>query len=207
MSTRIGVFGGTFDPVHTGHLIVADAVRERLNLTTVILVPARQSPFKSARPLASDADRRRMIELAIAGRPWFEVSAVELDRPGHSYTVETLRALREARPGELYFLMGYDQVHDLPGWRSPEEIVRLARIVGMRRPDYPEPDLAGLYARIPAARGRIELVEVPRIEISATDLRDRRSAGRQIDWRVPQAVQEYIEARGLYLKKETTESD
>ena len=201
MSDRIGIYGGTFDPIHCGHLIVADHVREALGLDYVLLIPAGQSPLKAHRPGASGPDRLRMIERAIQGHPHFRVSAIEVERTGHSYTVDTLREVAASGPADLFFLMGYDQLRDLAHWRYPDQILALAQIVGMSRPDYAPPDLKSLMARYPVAESRIRLVTVPAIEISSSDLRRRLAQGRSISFRVPRAVEDYIREQGLYDKE------
>ena len=201
MTERIGILGGTFDPIHCGHLIAADHVRDQLAFDYVLLIPARQSPLKTHHPGASGPDRLRMIERAIEGHRQFRVSAIELERTGQSYTVETLRAVAASGPSDLYFLMGYDQLRDLPKWREPDRIIELAQIVGMSRPEYPMPDLSVLTARSPAAESRIRLVSVPAVEISSSDLRRRLAEGRSISFRVPRGVEDYIQERGLYRKE------
>lgn len=202
VSPRIGILGGTFDPVHVGHLIVAEAVRDHLALDRIILIPARQSPLKAHHPGAGSADRMAMLERAIAGNQHYSISTREIERTGQSYTVDTLRALQSETRADLYFLMGFDQLRDLPAWREPEAILRLAQIVGMSRPDYPEPDLSALAERYPAARERVTIVAVPLVALSSTEIRRRRAEGRSITFRVPRAVEEYIEERGLYAGKE-----
>lgn len=195
---RIGLYGGSFDPIHLGHLIVADHVRDALGLDRMIFIPAGQSPLKKHLPGASGSDRLRLIELSIAHCPRFQVSTVEVDRVGQSYTVDTLRELRGQLDGELFFLMGDDQIRDLHRWRGPDEILELARIVGMSRPDYDRPDPEALSVRFPTIRDRLILVDVPAIEISSSDLRRRRAEGRSIEFRVMPAVKEYIDRHGLY---------
>lgn len=198
VSERIGILGGSFDPIHLGHLIAAEAAREQLGLSSILLIPARQSPLKAHHPGAPGPDRRRMIELAIAGHPRFGVSSIELDGSGQSYTVETLRAIAQQTDADLYFLMGYDQLRDLPQWRDPAALFQVAQIVGMSRPECLRPDLAALYRDFPAARDRLIVADVPAIEISSTDLRRRLAEGQSIDFRVPEAVRRYIQERGLY---------
>ncbi|HEX2170915.1 MAG TPA: nicotinate-nucleotide adenylyltransferase, partial [Dehalococcoidia bacterium] len=195
---RTGILGGSFDPIHLGHLIVADHVYEQMRLDRMIFIPAGQSPLKKHQPAASGEDRLRMIELATEHCPRFQVSSIEVDRAGQSFTVDTLRLLRNQTGDELFFLMGYDQVLDLHRWRDPDRILELAQIVGMSRPEYQAPDLDGLAERLPAIRSRLVLVHVPAIEISSTDLRRRLAEGRSIEFRVMPGVRDYIQANGLY---------
>jgi nicotinate-nucleotide adenylyltransferase len=186
----VGLFGGSFDPIHHGHLLVAQAVMEALGLEGVRFVPARQQPFKHGRHAASAEQRARMVELAIAGDPRFALERAELDRAGPSYTVETLRALRVREPGvEFALLVGADAASELPTWREGDEIPRLARVVAFAR--------AGAAA--PAGTHVWRTVAVPAIDISATAIRDRVRAGRPIRYWVPDAVAGYVAAERLYL--------
>lgn len=200
MATRLGVFGGTFDPVHLGHLAAAEEAAQRLALERVLFVPAQRQPLKEQAPRASDADRLAMLRLAIAGNPRFEVSSVELERPAPSYTVDTLRALHAAYgPScELFFLLGIDAANTLDRWREPSELLRLARLVVMSRGGEREPEWALLRSIDPAADARVELLAVPNIDLSARELRRRVAADEPIRYQVPNAVREYIEAHELY---------
>ncbi|MEW5926339.1 MAG: nicotinate-nucleotide adenylyltransferase [Gemmatimonadota bacterium] len=187
---RIGVFGGTFDPPHHGHLAVAADVHDALGLDRVLLVPSAVPPHKRHTVQAPAEVRLEMLHAAVRGDPRFEVDDLELRRPGPSYTVDTLRALRERFPGaELFFLVGADNVRELSSWREPEEIVRLARIVAVPRgcesidAEAPFPFLA---------------VPVIRTEVSATEVRRRVAAGLSIRYLVPDAVREIVAREGLY---------
>jgi len=196
---RVGVFGGTFDPVHLGHLVMAEEAREALALDEVLFVPARQSPLKHALPAAPDTDRLAMLARAIAGNPAFSAHTVDLDRPGPSFTVDTLARLRAAygpQP-EFWLILGLDSLARLPAWRRPDEIVRQARLAVLNRPGTAI-DLDALVSAIPGLEGRIDRVAAPLIGISATDLRRRVAAGRSIRYQVPDAVADHIHARGLY---------
>ena len=183
---RIGVFGGTFDPVHVGHLAIAQAALETADLDRVVFVPARRSPLKDRSPLASAEDRLLMLEAATKGEPRFAVSRVELDRPGPSYTVDTLEALRSE--GDLYLILGSDALADLGRWRSPERIRQLAKILVARRPGAPEPGTAS------GARA----FDAPCLDISSRELRARASRGLSLRYLVPHDVWRHIEGRGLY---------
>lgn len=186
----IGLFGGSFDPIHHGHLLAAQAALEALDLEELRFVPVRQQPFKAAGHGASGDDRAAMIERAIEVEPRFSVERCELDRPGPSYTVDTLRHLRAREPGaEFVLLIGSDAAMDLPEWRESGRIPELARVVVFGRAGAPAPDGAAA-------------VQVPAIEISATEIRRRVREGRSIRWWVPASVAEYIAARRLYLDGE-----
>ncbi len=178
----VGLFGGSFDPIHHGHLIVGRVAVEALGLRELRFMPAREQPFKVGRHGASPEDRAAMVERAIAGEPGFALERIELDREGASYTVETLRALRE-REGDTGFalLVGADAAVDFPKWREPDAVAALARLVVFGR--------AGAPAVRPAGTWRT--IEVPALEISATDIRRRARAGRSIRYWVPDAVADY----------------
>ncbi len=184
---RIGVFGGTFDPVHVGHLAIAQAALDTADLGRVLFVPARRSPLKDREPIASEGDRLAMLVAATRDEPRFSVSRVELDRVGASYTVDTLEALRGE--GDLYLILGSDALADLPKWRSPERIRELAKILVARRPGAPEPD--------PASRA--QAFDAPCLDISSRELRARASRGLSLRYLVPDEVWRHIARTGLYL--------
>ncbi len=193
---RIAIFGGTFDPVHMGHLLTVEAAAAKFRFERVIYVPARSSPHKSAPP--TDARHRvAMLALAIAGRPDWSLSFEELDREPPSYTVETLRAIsaRSLRD-ELWLLMGTDTLATFGRWKDPEEIVRLSRIAAFHR----AADVGGglRVPEIPGLRERLEVFDAGSVRISATDLRDGLSRGVSPVGRVPESVAEYITKQGLY---------
>ena len=205
---RVGVFGGSFDPIHFGHLLAADDVAETLGLDRVLLVPAAVPPHKPTAEMAPAADRYAMAALAVAGHPRLAVSDVELRRAGLSYTVDTLRALE--REGDLHLLMGSETFLDLLTWREPREVARRARFVVVPRaggafdPDAPaaqkvlaELGLPGFTAPGGAGAGPI-LVHAASLPITASDLRRRCREGRSLHFRLPVAVAAYIAERGLY---------
>jgi nicotinate-nucleotide adenylyltransferase len=197
-SQRLAVFGGTFDPPHVGHLAVAQDVHESLSLDAVLFVPAARPPHKEGLAITDAEVRLRMVEAAVADDPRFRVSDLELRREGPSWTVDTLRELRERDPGgELWLLLGADQWRTLGSWREPREIARLASLVLMgrdgERPARAAPELPD--GPPPPHRE----VAVTRMDVSSTGLRARVREGRPIRYLVPEAVRRIIEAEKLYL--------
>ena len=194
---KLGVLGGTFDPVHLGHLILAEVAREQLGLERVLFVPAGQPWRKGERTVATAEQRVAMLRLAMAGNASFELSTVELERPGPSYTVDTLQWLHEQRPGaELLFLLGADALVDLPHWHQPQRIQELATLAVARRSGEPQTDLEseGHADRT----GYLVPLDMPFVEISASEIRERVRSGRSIRYLVPDAVEAYIREQGLY---------
>lgn len=196
---KLGLFGGTFDPVHLGHLLLAETAREACGLDEVWFVPARIPPHKQTAAITSPKARLEMLELAIAGHPQFRVDDLELRRDGPSFTVDTLRHLHDQRPADdLHVIIGADSLADLPTWKEPLEILRLAVVIAVNRgrsvPDLP----AALENFGDAASERIHLVEMPAVDISATDLRDRCRSGKSIRYQVPRPVELYIQQHHLY---------
>lgn len=188
---RVGVLGGTFDPVHLAHLVIAEQCREQARLDQVLFVLAPRPPHKLDRPLTPYHHRQEMLELAIAGYPAFQVSTVEKDRPGPSYTVETLRELKTAQPDvDFHLILGSDSVADLPTWHQPEAIAQLASLIIVSRP--------GSEASTPPAYFRWQAVTMPLLEISSTDLRTRLAQKRSIRYLTPRAVECYIQTHHLY---------
>jgi nicotinate-nucleotide adenylyltransferase len=186
----IGLFGGSFDPIHHGHLITATVVLEALGLEELRFVVAREQPFKVGRHGAPAEVRTRMVEAAIAGEPRFRLERLELERPGPSYTVDTLRALAAREPGRAWaLLVGADAARDFPKWREADQVAALARLVIVARPGVPVPDLPW----------KAQVVPIPGIAISATEVRARVGAGRPVRYWVPDAVAGIIRAERLYL--------
>lgn len=184
-----GVLGGSFDPVHHGHLIAADRAAEALGLDTVLFVPARQQPLKPSEPAASAMHRVTMLRLAIGGYSRFAVDTCELEREGPSYTVDTLRLLRERWADErLVLILGADAAATLPRWRAADEVARLAEIAVLTRPGAPE--VTSAFVK--------HLVATPAIEISSSDIRARCLTGKSIRYLVPEGVAQYIGRHGLY---------
>ena len=204
---RIGVFGGSFDPVHYGHLLLAETCRDQCPLDRVIFVPAATPPHKRGNSRTDAQQRVEMLRLAIGGHAGMEVSTMEIDRGGISYTVDTLKQLQEIHPDdELFFLMGADSLADLPSWRSPEEICRLACPLVVRRAGSPVPNIEVLTSVVD--QDRLELirqsqVEMPVIELSSTAIRSAVQEGRSIRFQTPRAVEVFIQQNGLFSKETT----
>jgi nicotinate-nucleotide adenylyltransferase len=195
---RVGVFGGTFDPIHTGHLIVATELQHALNLDRVLFVPTGNPPHKANQEVSPNEDRLAMLELAIAGNSSFAVSTLELERSGPSYTADLLAMLQAEMPeAQLVFLMGEDSLRDLPTWHRPESIVALAELGVAIRPDI-ETDLEDIYRQLPGARDRITIVSTTLIGISSSALRRRVREGGPIRYQVPAAVEKYIMTTAIY---------
>lgn len=207
---RIGIFGGSFDPVHLGHLLLAETCLEGATLDQVWFMPCAIQPHKPDRQLASAKHRVEMLELAIAGHERFQVSSLELDRGGASYTVETLRALTLAHPEHtFYFLMGGDSLVDFPKWREPAEICKLAIPLVVRRSGSPEPAWDSFAPWVSAERlAEIQQLQIamPIIELSSTEIRTRIRQGRSIRYRLPRGVEKYIQNQGLYAEESLMEA-
>jgi len=196
---RVGVFGGTFDPIHVGHLVSAEEVRVKLKLERVVFVPARLPPHKLDQVVSPVDHRLAMIELAIASNPHFAVSRVDIDRSGPSYTVDTIELLRdEWGPSvEIYFIMGSDSLLDILTWHNPQELIRLCRFAVVSRPGY-QVDLDELDALLPGVASRVQMLNAPELAISATDIQRRVRKGLSIKYQVPEAVEDYIYQHKLY---------
>jgi nicotinate-nucleotide adenylyltransferase len=196
---RLGILGGTFDPIHHGHLVAADEASYQLALDKVLFVPAGAPPHKPARPISPARHRLRMVELAIAGKPHFAVSRVDVDRPAPSYTVETLDLLRAewgAGP-RFFFIEGVDSLSDIATWYQPQRLIELCELAVVRRPGA-EIDLPELERQLPGLTARVHWVRMPLLEISSSDLRARVLAGRSISYLVPREVEAYITQHRLY---------
>ena len=200
---RVGIFGGTFDPPHIGHLILAEEAWFQLKLDAVIIVPAGEPPHKRNRRLSAAASRVRMVTAAIVGNDHFVLSRVDVDRPGPHYTIDMVRLLRDSLPAgsELFFLMGSDSLRDLPNWHLADRLVANCRLVALARHDvtldweYLEGALPGLHARV------IQL-DMPELEIASHILQERIRTGQPIRYQVPEAVEAIIAAEGLYREAE-----
>ena len=195
---RIGIFGGTFDPIHYGHLVAAEEARAILGLEKMLIVPAGQPPHKADRPVTPAEHRVAMVQLAIASNPHFVLSRVDLDRPGPHYSVDMVTRLRrELGPGDVYLIVGMDSLMDLPSWHEAERLMGLCYIVGVNRPGYTY-DLAPLEKAVPGISAHIRVLEAPQLEISSHELQDRVRRGLPIKYQVPEPVEDYITRHNLY---------
>lgn len=199
---RIGIFGGTFDPIHVGHLILAEQCREQAGLDQIWFVPCARQPLKDRPITTTDRQRCEMIELAIAGCEPFHLCQLELERGGTSYTVETLEQIQASQPNdELFLLMGDDSLESFAKWKSPQRICELAIPLIVNRPGFDQVDMTPLKQYVEDKRFReIESYRVtsPMVDISSTELRERIKSGKTVRYLLPRAVEKYIETQGLY---------
>jgi nicotinate-nucleotide adenylyltransferase len=196
---RVGLLGGSFDPPHIGHLILAEEALDQLSLDKVLFAPAGQQPLKAEQAVTPVEDRVLMTELAIAGNGRFELSRGDVDRPGPHYTIDLLKITAAQLPpgSDLFFLMGFDSLADLPKWHEPVQLIRTAHLVALTRPDVPV-DWDTLEAQLPGVRERVKLLDMPELEIASRDLRERVRTGRSIRYMLPDPVRGYIEEKRLY---------
>ncbi len=194
---RAGVLGGSFDPVHAGHLKLAETAYEQADLGRVIFVPAGYQWRKASQKMAPAGERCEMVRLAIAGHPHFELATLEVEREGPSFSDVTLEVLKEERPGtELVLILGQDALADLPNWHAPERVLELATLAVAGRAG--NGGSTASEALPGGLRGRVIWLDMPPVAVSATDIRERVGAGRSIEGLVPEAVREYIAAEKLY---------
>lgn len=219
MQQRIGIMGGTFNPVHYGHLAAAEEVRQQLSLDRVLFVPAFIPPHKQEEQRPTAAERRVMVQLAIAGNPHFDLCDVELARGGTSYTIDTLRSLRSSHPGSLlFFITGLDSFLDIRTWHQWEDLLALCAFVILSRPGYRFSDLTSMdfmktyegellsldgggvnHSHIRTPEYDLYLQVIPQFDISATDIRTRVHEGRSIKYHLPESVEHYIIEKNLYV--------
>ncbi len=193
---RLGVMGGTFDPIHYGHLVTAEEALVQFGLDGVVFVPTGMPWMKEGRDVSAAEDRYLMTVIATASNPRFRVSRVEIDRDGPTYTVDTLRALGEENPdAELYFITGADAMLEIFEWKESEELLALAHFIAATRPGY---DLARFESRTPTRHQNVTVMNVPALAISSTDIRERVGDGRPIRYLVPEGVKSYVEKADLY---------
>ena len=197
--TAIGVMGGTFDPIHLGHLAIGEEAREALSLDIVLFVPAGEPPHKPAGSVTSVEHRVAMVELAIADNPAFELSRIEVERAGPSYTVDTVEDLARG-PDDLVLILSVETFAELPTWHEPERLFEAARIAVVPREGYPAPDPAWLAEAFPGREPRVTYLEGPRLGLSSTAIRARVAAGRSIRYLVPDMVGAYIAENQLYRR-------
>jgi len=191
--SKVGIFGGTFDPIHMGHLITAQSVKELRNLEKIIFIPAFISPHKSDAKTSSPSDRLNMIKLAVEGIPFFDYSDIEVKKGGVSYSIDTLRELKKQYT-ELEFIIGYDNIFTFHTWKEPDEILKMAKIIVLKRRSSHPPEFEDKYYH------QAIFVETRGIEISATDIRERVKNGLPINFLVPPDVMEYIYKQKLYIE-------
>ena len=200
MNRRIGLMGGTFDPIHLAHLHIAEESRQAFQLDEVRFIPAAQPPHKQGRKIASAEQRIKMVELAIADNPFFRLDLLEMELQGPSYSWRTVQEMQKrlGQDAELYFITGSDSINDLPTWNHPKELVAACHFIGTTRPEAPfaEKMLREFFG--PQLQSRIHELKVPRMEISSTLIRQRIAAGKSIRYLVPEKVADYIEKEGLY---------
>src|SRR5574341_6237 len=201
MAERIGIFGGTFDPPHLGHLILASEARAQLKLTRLLWALTPIPPHKLRQPISSLDDRLAMLKLALKDEPAFELSTIEMDRRGPHYTVDTLKLLAEQNPeADLILLLGGDSLHDLPTWNRPADLVADCRQIGVMRRPGDSIDLSALERKIPGIRAKIRFIEAPLLEIASREIRQRAAKGRPFRDYVPPSLYAYIVEHKLYRK-------
>jgi len=198
---KIGVLGGTFDPIHNGHLIVAEEVGAWLNLSGVLFVPTGQPWLKASSPISAAEHRVQMVRLAIADKPHFKLSTVEIERPGPSYMVDTMAELHShlESEDELFLILGWDSLAELPQWQEPSQLITMCHLVAVSRPGHPRPNLKKLEALVPGLSQRVVILDKTRVDISASVIRDRVVRGLSVRHLVPKPVNEYIKQHRLYV--------
>ena len=197
---KIGVLGGTFDPVHRGHIAMAEEEKATLGLDEMLLIPAGQ-PMSKKVAVATPAEHRlAMLRLAVAGKPYLKVSTIELERPGPTYTLDTLVELKKqyGDKAEIYFILGWDSLAQLPEWHRPERIIEECYLVAVPRPGFPRPDLGVLEKDIPGITGKVIFADKPEMDISASGIREMVADGKAITHLVPESVEKYIRENRLY---------
>jgi len=201
---KIGVLGGTFDPIHYGHLVAGENAGRAMGLDRVLFVPSVSPPHKAEYPVSDAEMRVRMIELAIADNPYFELSRNEFKRSGPSYTVEMIASLQEelGASAELYFILGEDALADLPEWHEPQRLLELCQLIAVNRPGYHSFSLRMLEPQLPGVERRVHQVRIPELAVWSTELRARVSSGLSVRYLVPDAVHDFIYANGLYINSE-----
>ncbi len=199
---KIGVLGGTFDPVHLGHIMMAGEAIKVMGIAEVLLVPAGQPMSKNKDNLITTAEHRlEMLRLAIEGKPELKISTIEMDRPGPSYTVDTLTELKKryAVGDEIYFILGWDSLEYLHQWHQPDKIIKSCTLVAIPRPGYDRPNLNEMEKIVPGITSRVVFLEKPRVDISASAVRELAARGKPIGHLVPDAVADYIQKHELYM--------
>jgi nicotinate-nucleotide adenylyltransferase len=197
---KTGILGGTFDPVHNGHLAIAGCAREKLGLDRVIFIPSNRTPLKERDDISSEKHRREMLRLATNHDAAYEISDIELRRPGISYTVDTVLQLRKDlnQDDELYFIVGWDSFNDLPKWKEAGKLIKLCKLVSLTRPGTEKPDLAELDKEIPGLSRNVIIIDMQPVDLSSTEIRKRIMQDLPVHGMVPETVEKYINENGLY---------
>jgi nicotinate-nucleotide adenylyltransferase len=199
MPNRIGLFGGTFDPPHLGHLILASEAQTQLGLSRLLWILTPEPPHKQAQPITSTEHRLAMVNLAIADNPAFELSSIELDRPGPHYTLDTVKLIAEQNPhADIVPIIGGDSLRDLPKWHQPQELVYACHWIGVMRRPNDDPNLDALEHELPGISSKIHYVDAPLLEIASREIRNRIANGRSVRYYLPTPVYEYINQHQLY---------
>lgn len=200
-SIRIGIMGGTFDPIHYGHLVAAEVARAELGLHKIIFIPAGRPPHKQQQSITDSEHRYLMTVLATSSNPYFEVSRIEVDKDGLAYTIDTVKEIQRTygEAATIYFITGADAVLELLTWYKIQELLTLCRFIAVTRPGFDKRDLEQKIGEITSKYdGEIICIEVPLLAISSTDIRERSRSGKPIKYLLPEAVEEYLEKNGLY---------
>lgn len=199
---KIGIMGGTFDPIHLGHLIIAEEARTALELDKIMFIPAGNPWMKFGRQITPPQQRAEMVKLAIQSNPFFSLVTIEVDRPGSTFTVDTLEELWKdmGYESKLFLLMSWDSLKDMPNWKAPYRISKIATVVAFPRPGFSRPDLKAMEDVIPGFSERSVIMEGPCMDISSTSIRARIAEGKSIRYLVPDMVEKYITENGLYRK-------
>ncbi len=197
---RLGLFGGTFDPVHLGHLILAEITLEKMGLDQICFLPSGSPPHKQKEEISSEKARTEMLEFAIAGDNRFSINRMEFEREGPTYTYETVKILKEENPeDEFFFIIGADSLKDFPRWKHPERIVEKATIVAVNRGLLSQDEMQELKSKLPEdLMNHVEIISMPGIDLSSTEIRNRVKEGKSIRYMVPHAVDAYIHQHKLY---------
>jgi len=198
---NVGILGGTFDPIHRGHIVIAEKARKKFKLEKVIFIPAGQPWLKTDHEISTAPHRVEMVKRAIAGKKYFEISNMEVDRTGPSYSVDTVEELYRQLGGgtAIYFLVGWDSLAELPQWHEPSRLIKICKLVAVTRTGVIRPDLKTLEAYVPGVTGSVMWLDIPPIDISSSDIRERVAKGLTIDGLVPKQVEGYIKENRLYL--------
>jgi len=198
---NVGILGGTFDPVHNGHLIVAEVARKQLNLNEVLFIPAGRPWLKVERTITPAKHRLGMLRLALDNKPHFRISEMEIKRPGPTYTIDTIKTLKKRfkAEDELFFILGQDSLMQLPQWHDAPSLIKLCYLVAAARPGVKKPDMKALEAEIPGIKQRVVLMKEPMVDISASDVRERVARGLSVRHLVPELVNRYIKENRLYV--------